>query len=433
MNRCGDSLSYRYFRQVFCSFEAAYAREIAESGVALPVHYGESTTIFEGCYTTHADTKYYNRAGENVLTTAETLAALTGQDHRSTLNPAWRKVLYNQFHDILDGSAIHESYEQNKSDFEEAKSAADSVIDAALSALVVAGNAMVIVNPLGFDREDWVVVPGLTGQGSAVAVGDSGHEAIGQYVEGGFGFVARAPAFGTTAYQIRPASGDEALLEPLTAPLAFAPTQMPIGGILEKSADEGPYLLIETPAFKAYVRRDCGIITSLFDKRAGRQLVAFGMRRGSDYIDSARPDLALNVFQLVEEHPHGMSSWQYHEVWSEQSLLKGATTELVEAGAARLVLKVSHTLRSSTITQRIIFYRELARIDFEVDIDWQEIGNDEKGVPNLKAAFTAHLPECVEAPGLKRRSPQCGGRLTAWSAPRCGGRMWGGRPMGSQY
>src|SRR4029079_3170235 len=94
-----------------------YARAILASGATLPCYSGESSTIFEGCYTTHADTKRYNRAGENLLSTADTLAALAGPEHHPRMSEAWRAVLFNQFHDILDGSAIHEAYAKNADDF----------------------------------------------------------------------------------------------------------------------------------------------------------------------------------------------------------------------------------------------------------------------------------------------------------------------------
>ena len=77
----------------FCSKMDSYTDEILKNGASLPEHKGESSTIFEGCYTTHADTKYFNRAGENILTTADTLAALAGQNHTSELTTAWRKIL----------------------------------------------------------------------------------------------------------------------------------------------------------------------------------------------------------------------------------------------------------------------------------------------------------------------------------------------------
>lgn len=416
----------------FCSRMDAYMRAIKESGVSLPVSRGESRTIFEGCYTTHADTKYYNRTGENRLCTADTLAALAGLNHNDALTDAWRKVLFNQFHDILDGSAIHESYEKNRDDFEEVESCACDTTERALTALHsgLEPGQIAVTNPLSFDREDIVLLREQRGEGTVWLTDARGETMPGQYTSEGLVFVARVPAFATAAYRIETDARKIAALHASTIEIepAYAPTDDRQPNFLSDDDTGAPYLRIETTHFRVYVRRDCGILVSFLDKRVGRELVGFGMRRGSDYIDTARPDLALNVFQLVEEHPHGMSAWQYQEVHSEQSLLRGATTRVVETGPVRCTLEVEHTLRASTIKQRIIFYRELPRIDFETQVDWQELGGPDAGVPNLKAAFTARLDDCeawYETPFAAVRRPADGQEVPALRWADVGGGEYG--------
>ncbi len=65
-----------------------------------------------GCYTTHADQKQQNRNAEKNLYQAELFASLatmiTGTSYpQKSLETAWKKVLFNQFHDILPGSSIY--------------------------------------------------------------------------------------------------------------------------------------------------------------------------------------------------------------------------------------------------------------------------------------------------------------------------------------
>jgi alpha-mannosidase len=198
--------------------------------------------------------------------------------------------------------------------------------------------------------------------------------------------------------------------------------------LLADVAANPPYLRVETPFFRVYVRRDSGILVSFFDKRAGRELIGYGMRRGSDYLDSVRADLAFNVLQLLDEAPHGMSAWHLDEVQAEHSLLHGATTEVVEKGAARLVIDSRRQVRSSQIVQRAIFYRDLSRVDFEADVDWRELGDAERGVPNLKVAFTARLPECeawFETPFAAARRPSDGQEVPALRWADVGGDSYG--------
>ncbi|MDX2241712.1 MAG: alpha-mannosidase [Leptolyngbyaceae cyanobacterium bins.302] len=64
-----------------------------------------------GCYTTHADQKRNNRQAENLLYEVELWATLAtialGTPYPKTkLEEIWKKVLFNQFHDILPGSSI---------------------------------------------------------------------------------------------------------------------------------------------------------------------------------------------------------------------------------------------------------------------------------------------------------------------------------------
>jgi alpha-mannosidase len=350
----------------------AYADQIIGCGARLPVHRGESPAIFEGCYTTHADVKRLNRDTENALSTAGALAALAGLPSDPGLAEAWRDVCFHQFHDILDGSAIAEAYAATRTDHARVAEVAGHIRQTALAALTAGAPAgtVDVVNPHGHACTDVVTVPGLVPRhGHPVLVDASGRSVPGQVTSSGLVFVATVPGFGIARYCLDGGASD-------TGP----------------SVEEGSrYIRVETPAFAAAVRRDCGIITSLVDKRVARQLVAFGMRRPSDYGDAARPDLGLNAFQIVDERPHAMSSWQYAEVHTEQTIVDGATTEVVERGPVRVVLRTSHTIRASSLVEDIIFYRDLPRIDFVAQVDWREPGDGKSGVPNLKVSFTADL------------------------------------------
>jgi len=350
-----------------CSTLGAYADDIQRCGVALPVHRGESATTFEGCYTTHADTKRFNREGENLLQTADALTAIAGVDQRRALQEAWRTVLFNQFHDIFDGSAIAEVYRDQAVDHEHVVASATAAIDEALAVLHdgLAGT-VAVTNPLAWTRREPVVIPGPTPAEPSVVVAEDGTVLAAQATDDGLCFVAEVAGFATTTFSVRPAATGE-LADSLRV-TDVAPT------------DERQWLEIETPFFVAKVRRESGIITSLVDRRTGVELVPRGQ------VDF-RPETALNVLQLLDERPHEMSSWDLREVHTEHSLLTGATTRVVEEGPVRVVLEVVHQVRSSTVTERITFLRDLPRIDFAVVIDWQEPANDNVGVPDLKVSF----------------------------------------------
>ncbi|HWS00740.1 MAG TPA: hypothetical protein VN249_09010, partial [Prolixibacteraceae bacterium] len=78
-----------------------------------PTHRGEMQFIFEGCYTSVAGIKEGNRNSENALYAGEffnTLRWLKGDKYPAKeFQDLWNTVTFNQFHDILPGSAINEA------------------------------------------------------------------------------------------------------------------------------------------------------------------------------------------------------------------------------------------------------------------------------------------------------------------------------------
>ncbi len=87
-----------------------------EKSAELPIWRDELYLEFHrGCYTTHADQKYFNRYCEGLLYEVELLAAIatlaTGKTYpQATITNTWQKVLFNQFHDILPGTSISEVF-----------------------------------------------------------------------------------------------------------------------------------------------------------------------------------------------------------------------------------------------------------------------------------------------------------------------------------
>ncbi|MHB8719219.1 MAG: alpha-mannosidase [Candidatus Dormibacteria bacterium] len=406
---------------------ARYRDEVVASGVSLPVHRGESATIFEGCYTTHADVKAHNRRGENALATAEALHVLAGGAGAAGVDSAWQRVLFHQFHDILDGSAIHEAYAQTAEDADAVELTASRVAGAAMR--VLAGGAgtgtAVVVNPTGDDRSEVVVAPLDAARGAWIEAEDASRTPA-QACDGGVCFRATVPAFGRAVYRL--SAGVAA--EPMPVRTALSPAEeqrLTLTAVAFPVGEGHPYIRVDTGVFDVHVRRDCGVITSLVDRRNGRELVANAMRRAADYLDSARSDLAVNVLQLVDEHPHQMSSWHLDEVWRESSLLRGAATEVVEHGPVRTVLRTVHSVRDSTITQSMTFAAGVPRIDVSLEVDWGEVGGPECGVPGLAVAATvaAATDAWFETPYAASRRPANGQEVPAlrWasvSGPDCG-------------
>jgi alpha-mannosidase len=98
----------------------------------LPVVSDELQHHARGCYSACASIKALNRESEWALLTAEKLAALNaallGREYPvEPFRQSWEKVLFNQFHDILAGSAIEEAYRDARNDYGYALSAARDI------------------------------------------------------------------------------------------------------------------------------------------------------------------------------------------------------------------------------------------------------------------------------------------------------------------
>ncbi|MBD2603505.1 alpha-mannosidase [Scytonema hofmannii FACHB-248] len=93
-----------------------------------------------GCYTTHADQKRWNRRCEGLLYEAELFAALATIICKATypkgeIEAAWKKVLFNQFHDILPGSSITEVYTDALPTWQEVEQVGSEILQNSLSAI----------------------------------------------------------------------------------------------------------------------------------------------------------------------------------------------------------------------------------------------------------------------------------------------------------
>ena len=105
--------------------------EAAAKSSKLTIVDGELNAIFTGCYTSQARIKQANRYGEAKLGEAEAFATQSrlrakGPYPRPQFEQAWRRILFNQFHDILPGSGVIDTREHALGNFTEAVATADT-------------------------------------------------------------------------------------------------------------------------------------------------------------------------------------------------------------------------------------------------------------------------------------------------------------------
>ena len=96
--------------------------------------------MHRGTFTTKSDLKRANRRLENKFRLAEMLTVLRGENRTPEITALYKKLLINQFHDILPGSHIHPVFQDAMADYRE--------IETALDAMIGTGNRY--FNPLNF-------------------------------------------------------------------------------------------------------------------------------------------------------------------------------------------------------------------------------------------------------------------------------------------
>jgi alpha-mannosidase len=353
----------------------------------LPLWDGELYLEYHrGTYTSQAHNKRMNRTMERLLHDAEFLNAFAlVLDERHAypsrlLDESWEIVLRNQFHDIIPGSSIKEVYEDSRVEYEEAEALAVQALNHGVSALDGKGNALdgtdkisdgtdqVLVgkeqvyrvfNSLGWERSFPVEIVLPAGIAFAEWRTSSGELLETQTVTDGKGpgsktlvSVKNVPAYG---YVTLVASGATSV-------------QADKGLVLEQAADKtlmhsadwqiDPQR-IETPFYHIELNAS-GQIVSLYDKIAGRQVLASGE--------------PANVLQVFEDKPLANDAWDIDifyqdKMWEVTELLE---VSVVEEGPLRAALGLKWKFHKSEIEQRLVVFRDDPRIDFETRVEWHE-------------------------------------------------------------
>lgn len=442
----------------FSRVEDFYDAVVAEKPV-LPVVRGELNFTFDGCYTSHSEIKRWNRECENRLMDSEIFAALASWqaagDAASRIDPnagkmtcdqgagcvhgesdaargfvypvkafaeAWENTLFNQFHDILDGSAIEPSYEYSGQLAERALALAGAAGKDARAYLarkiVYAGRdgyPVVVFNSLPWARTEVVRarVPKSIMEMARSVRDARGNVGPIQIVGDEILFLAQdVPGTGYKTFFLT-----KETLPRITA----APADTEIQGIHETTAPcdasgrvEGDQelvaieeqekrghgdshkpgnILLQNVFFTLEIDRKTGTIHRLVDRSSGREVFRFkptapmGLEAEGEFLSP----MPANLFQVLEEMPHPMSSWVLGPIRRQENLYTPEMLELGEKGPVMATARLKYRWRNSTIAQEICLYRGVRRIDFFTHLDWQEMGTAKKDAPMLKVSFTPRL------------------------------------------
>ncbi|MDY6939412.1 MAG: alpha-mannosidase [Cyanobacteriota bacterium] len=354
----------------------------ADGAKSLPVWNDELYLEYHrGCYTTHADQKRSNRRCEQLLYQAElfsslaTLAAGVSYPQRA-LETAWKQVLFNQFHDILPGSAIPEVYVDADREWRAAKQTSSQLLESALQTLATCmrlppapqpdAKPIFIFNPLNWQRSQVVEIAGNDSDLSSQVFDGEGNPVPTQLAfDSQILFLAESvPGVGCRLFWLGEKVAETGI-SPSEEELTGYNIPQNISSIPEKEKTvktnrlDAESWVLENQFLRVTVDSQTGNLTSIFDKLdrfevlasdGGNQLQAFADR--GQYWD------AWNIDPNYNQHP--LPEPSLHQI------------EWVERGKLRSRLRVVRLLNRSRFCQDYILDCHSRVLKIETTVDWYE-------------------------------------------------------------
>ena len=318
-----------------------YFTELDKKRENLPVWKGElCVETHQGTYTTIADVKRNNRLAEMAFRRLDLLSVLAKENGKESdyaeIVKYWKDLLLCQFHDVLPGSSIDTVYDDAEKIYKELFAFADKKQKELVAAALVkndSGNKITVFNPNSFKASGYVSVDkkyaGCTLSNGETVVADADGKCS-VYVEvDGFGYkILDVDATANAAKEI-------------------------------DACKNGEVITVKTPAFVFDVYSD-GTLHNFVDKRADR-IVSDGEK-------------GLNNFVTYKDGPEMEDAWNIDKEYKMRPIDMAweNSAEIVEINNERVTIRVTKKHNNTVITQDIIAYSKLDRIDFVSHIDWQE-------------------------------------------------------------
>jgi alpha-mannosidase len=353
----------------YSSIAKGYTPPTAVDGkVSIPTW--KSEMYFEyhrGVMTTQANHKRNMRESEIWTLDAEkyaSLAWLQGKSYPANeFTDAWKKITFNQFHDLAAGSGIGVIYREAQNDYDQVRWATNEISQKALHTLtadvdtkVAAGVPVIVYNPLAWERSGPVMVdvqfPAAAAGGATVM--DAANHILPSKV-------LHSDSKTNTYHLLVDVKDVPSLGYSL---LHVVPGTKPFPSDLKADG-----LTIENALLKVVVDKQTGCITSIYDKKSS--------------FESLAPGACGNQLQTFKDLPKDYDAWNIDPGTLDHftAIDKADSVELIEKGPMQAAIRVTRNWQSSKFVQDITLAASSDEINIVNDIDWHE-----KHVL-LKAAF----------------------------------------------
>ena len=288
--------------------------------------------LHRGTLTTHGLVKKQNRKLENKLKAVEFLwTNLNLNEYPSLeLDEAWKKLMINQFHDIIPGSSINLVYKNTHKEYEQIHKTCDRLLKRASSKLFKKRkDSFVLANTLSYNYSGVVTIPNHFNGYHIV----SEHDVV----------IPSQEKDGLTNCYVE--------LEP------FSYTTFNKGKKRSDKIISQNKLLLENN-YVRYEFNKNGTLNSALDKETNFSLLS----------DPG------NVLSLYEDRPLNWDAWDI-DFYYKDSLLETAKAikiDKIQIGEVISGFNINYTIGNSSITQKISLSNHSKRLDFETYVDWKE-------------------------------------------------------------
>ena len=307
-----------------------------------------------GVMTTQANHKRNMRQSEVEVLDAEkwaSLAWLDGRDYPGKeLTEDWKKVLFNQFHDLAAGSGIGIIYKDAQKDYDVVRWSTDEIAAKSLDTVDErvntqgSGVPVVVYNPLGWERSGEVTAHVQVPKGSLNA---TGAQVVEVKPDDKTDFadvklhVLHVPALGYKVVWVGgkgPAERDE---HPVSA------------------KESGDSITLENERLRVAVNKQTGCITSLFEKKSNFEALASGA--------------CGNQLQFFKDNPKDYDAWNVDPGTLDvppQTIEHADQVELLKTDEP--TIRVTSHWGSSKFVQTIGFSANGDEVNVDNQFDWHE-------------------------------------------------------------
>lgn len=292
-----------------------------------------------GVFTSQAAVKRGNRKSESAMRESEIWGSialsLKGFDFPYPLmDSAWKKLLLNQFHDILPGSSIAAVYDDAKRDHASIIADAESCLENAHTTLATAqAKGVSVYNSLSFAREGVVELPAEFAQGAKSSDGDIIPV---QSHNGKVLALVRTPSMGA---------------------ISLYPDHKSAGYEQASAAYQDGLFILENELVRAVINAQAEVVSFVL-KESGREFA----------------EGPMNHLMLFKDVPRLFDAWDIDSNYIDQEIPVDGDVQIsiLNSSGLRAGLFVSRKINKSLFTQEIRLDAGSLRLDFITQVDWHE-------------------------------------------------------------